>query len=950
MTFEPEDTIIEIWGKLQIVINDIDVTFFRDVPTIVSSVMNREPFGDASCTLSFPGITPFESELNFPFREFQTVEINRLTAEGIFVETLFEGLVGSYDDSLSETEAGITIECIGALYQADFYLRAPAFNDYPFDIATGIAAELNTRSRHYGLRLQEMDTNVYVNVSSKSRGSWNPVLTGWIQDLLANSWSDGFMLDGEEAVALSQTFGTLSDGLLVTGHFGTNLSLGQRIPFYGSSSYLTRYIAALYSDEGRYIRDMATRPQHDGQWVMDRNGKIICYGEAPFFGDHEGDNVAAWAITPTSTGEGYWTLQSNGVVTAFGDAVHYGDQPSLAAYNGFDDAAIDFAVLPDDTGYYILTRVGRVHAYGAAPVLSYQLMTDQFYSCMSVTPDGLGYYTVDTLGRVNSEGTAVHYGDATSPDHWIVDIAVNITGEGYALLADSGKIHYFGDFRDVGTVEWSVFADHGANVYQWTLTKETGRKPVMKVKDNWTTHWTYTVGQPGVTHDLQRDYMWAPNVYFGEGIDPENCRWRNSKYPNIHPDSAPIWPGYNINVHENNSGVGVTLWQQRMADSGWWITVDGTYDQHDADVCRRFQEQAGIIVDGVVGPQTWASTFGVGENTGNLNAAYFAPLAQRAWVEPFTYDASGAITGTNPWWDKSYIRIEHYDNYGEHVTKQEATISAQARLRSQSGPNFVGRFTFKTDPEEGHRFNIKAGENILYKGYRGFDVLFHVAEVTYDYESLTTSVTVDTAFRDASTISQIMARNRDLNNPSMTPTRHQSASRIVEDRISVWDCDSGAGIIPRMGIGQDVWQVIRIPAGEFGQIVSTTVNTDIPAEMSVAVFDRPITANTLQQRGHPMDELYWSDFPDDIGLVIAWGGEQRMAGYYPGSGQEDGAVPTGVFVDRGAWNYWSTNPPWIWVALFCSETTYIQGRMFPGMEGTGFIPDFVGVAEPTGLI
>lgn len=948
MSFEPEDVIVELWGKLQVVINDIDRTFYRGVPTIIQNVVKREPFSDASCTVLFPGITPFEEEASFPFQQYDNIEINRISKDGLFIETLFEGMVASYDDSVSETEAGVTVECIGALYQADNFVKPPSFNDYAFDIATGIANELNVRSESYGLRLGYMNPNVYVNIASKSRGSWNPLLTGWIQDLLANSWTDGFMLDGEEACALAQTFGTESDGLLVAGHYGTNLSLGQRIPFYGSSSYLTRYVAQFYGDDGKYIRDIASRPQSDGLWVVDRNGHVITYGNAEFYGEVNGDNNV-WAIVATSTGEGYWIVDSLGNVSEFGDATHFGDGPALPPRSGHTDAVIDMAALPDDSGYLLLTRCGRVHAYGSATDFGDATFTDRFFSAIGMLPDGSGYYLLDTKGRVFEFGSATHYGEVDSPDTWIVDMAVNYTGEGYALLADNGHIYYFGDHRDVGNVEWSMFAEHGANVYQWTLVKEPNRTPVMKVKDNWTTHWSFTVGAPGISHDLHRDFLWAPNVYYGEGIDDQNCRWRNSKYPNVHPDTAPVWPGYNITAHENNTGEMVLIWEQKMQSSGWNIVADGTYSQADMAICMRFQEQAGIIVDGIIGPQTWAATFLAGENAGDLNAAYFAPIAQLGYVEPFSYDATGAVVGANPWYFPGAIRIEHYDNYGEHVSKVDATISAQARLRSQSGPNFVGTITIKTDPEEGHRFDIREGQNILYKGYRGVDMLFHVAEVSFNFEDLSVQVTVDTAFRDAMTIAQIMERNRELNNPSMTATRHQSASMIVEDRISVWDCENGAGVIPRMGIGAGVWQVIRIPAGEFGQVISTTVNTDLPTTISVAVFDRPITANYLQARGHPNQTDFWKTFPDTQGLIIAWGGEGDMAGYYPGAsgaqtgGQDD--QPTGRLVDRASWNYWSMSPPWIYVALFSDSTTYIQGRLYPGMEGTGSIPDTVAVAE-----
>jgi hypothetical protein len=46
-------------------------------------------------------------------------------------------------------------------------------------------------------------------------------------------------------------------------------------------------------------------------------------------------------------------------------------------------------------------------------------------------------------------------------------------------------------------------------------------------------------------------------------------------------------------------------WQQMMRNRGWSITVDGIYGPASANVCRQFQAEKGLSVDGVVGPQTW---------------------------------------------------------------------------------------------------------------------------------------------------------------------------------------------------------------------------------------------------------------------------------------------------------------------------------------------------------
>lgn len=54
----------------------------------------------------------------------------------------------------------------------------------------------------------------------------------------------------------------------------------------------------------------------------------------------------------------------------------------------------------------------------------------------------------------------------------------------------------------------------------------------------------------------------------------------------------------------------VAAWQTRMAGSGYHLSVDGHYGKQSADVAVKFQKAHNLLVDGVVGPQTWGATFG----------------------------------------------------------------------------------------------------------------------------------------------------------------------------------------------------------------------------------------------------------------------------------------------------------------------------------------------------
>ena len=70
---------------------------------------------------------------------------------------------------------------------------------------------------------------------------------------------------------------------------------------------------------------------------------------------------------------------------------------------------------------------------------------------------------------------------------------------------------------------------------------------------------------------------------------------------------GPAWPGvYLVNY---TAGNGVSTWQAQMAARGWSIDVDDQYGPGSAQVCTSFQQEKGLEVDGVVGPQTWSAAW-----------------------------------------------------------------------------------------------------------------------------------------------------------------------------------------------------------------------------------------------------------------------------------------------------------------------------------------------------
>src|SRR5215467_13827140 len=53
----------------------------------------------------------------------------------------------------------------------------------------------------------------------------------------------------------------------------------------------------------------------------------------------------------------------------------------------------------------------------------------------------------------------------------------------------------------------------------------------------------------------------------------------------------------------------VQTWQAQMKARGWSIGVDGKYGDESYNICRQFQSEKSLSVDGLCGAQTWAASW-----------------------------------------------------------------------------------------------------------------------------------------------------------------------------------------------------------------------------------------------------------------------------------------------------------------------------------------------------
>lgn len=102
---------------------------------------------------------------------------------------------------------------------------------------------------------------------------------------------------------------------------------------------------------------------------------------------------------------------------------------------------------------------------------------------------------------------------------------------------------------------------------------------------------------PGSGYPINDVIAWA------KGSTPSQPPTDTGKAPTLHVDY--FGPAYG-HYHTHSD---VRVWQDKMRSRGWSIDVDQIYGNGSENVCRQFQSEKGLSVDGMVGPDTWNATW-----------------------------------------------------------------------------------------------------------------------------------------------------------------------------------------------------------------------------------------------------------------------------------------------------------------------------------------------------
>lgn len=229
-------------------------------------------------------------------------------------------------------------------------------------------------------------------------------------------------------------------------------------------------------------------------------------------------------------------------------------------------------ISPELMELLVLQDVGPFEVYGLAPAVA---ALDRIFTQVEADNpelyEALGYSGMHNLRPKREVGGDTIPG-TISNHSWGTAIDININGEPDLTkdgLTNQGLVELYPYFHDEG--------------FYWGAGFSTNEDPIhFEASEELLTQWN------------------------DEGLLIPNPGSSNP------PSSAPPYPGYWLEYEPGEPltyDENVELWQQRMQERGWDIGVDGLYGPQSEQIARQFQQEQGLTVDGIVGPETWAATF-----------------------------------------------------------------------------------------------------------------------------------------------------------------------------------------------------------------------------------------------------------------------------------------------------------------------------------------------------
>lgn len=167
------------------------------------------------------------------------------------------------------------------------------------------------------------------------------------------------------------------------------------------------------------------------------------------------------------------------------------------------------------------------------------------------------------------------------------------TAKGWAYVP-----YLLNDFRDVGRADKDARPGDLA-IFDWEGDGEVDHVGMVASVEADGSVWTYEGNRDDALMHVHRD----PSV-IAAFCHPPYDGTPAATPPPAPPPGVPPFPGC---CSLGSTGRAVRESQQRLADRGWAVIVDGVFGPGTDRVVRTYQKEHGLDVDGVVGSMTWLS-------------------------------------------------------------------------------------------------------------------------------------------------------------------------------------------------------------------------------------------------------------------------------------------------------------------------------------------------------
>ena len=209
------------------------------------------------------------------------------------------------------------------------------------------------------------------------------------------------------------------------------------------------------------------------------------------------------------------------------------------------------------------------------------------------------------------------------------------------------------------------------------------------------------------------------------------------------------------------------------------------------DATRDFTQRADVI-------------YGSGQDEAGISFSgmQVTPDGKTTYYQPFAYSATAYPRTNNPHYRKRVTPKETVIRFEPGIDEIAATRVAQVHYERFADPGLTGSLTLTADVRYADgslcpRLLIRAGSTIRINGLLGIKegVMAHITQATSDFKAMSTQIQFDTKYRDALTVAEVTARNRD----SLSVNRLLQVgkySNTIQDLILPWSYKAGSGIIP----------------------------------------------------------------------------------------------------------------------------------------------------------